>query len=103
MLKRAEIFLFPTFYEGFGLPILEAQSVGVPVVASNVSSIPEVTNGSALLADPTAPEFIAKLAYDLISNPELRDGIIKKGHENLKRFSWAKCASEIARTIKIGE
>lgn len=99
LLKNADVFLFPTFYEGFGLPVLEAQSVGVPVVASNVSSIPEITNGSALLADPTAPEFIAKLAYDLISNEELRSGIIKKGHENIKRFSWAKCAAEISKLL----
>jgi len=101
LLAQADVFLFPTFYEGFGLPILEAQSAGVPVVASNTSSMPEITDGSALLAEPTAPEFIAKLAHDLISNEELRSGIIKKGYENVKRFSWAKCASEIAQLMKM--
>jgi glycosyltransferase involved in cell wall biosynthesis len=100
LLEQADVFLFPTFYEGFGLPILEAQSVGVPVVASNVSSIPEIANGSALLADPTAPEFIAKQAYKLISNPDLRSDIIKKGYANVKRFSWDKCAEEIAQLLK---
>lgn len=96
LIVGADVFLFPTFYEGFGIPVLEAQSVGVPVVASNISSLPEVSGDSALLVDPGKPEEIAESTYSLISDKALRDDIIRKGYENVKRFSWEKCAHEIA-------
>lgn len=101
LLKNANAFLFPTFYEGFGLPILEAQNLGVPVVTSNISSLPEVGGESVLYANPNRPEEIAEAAFRLISNQNIRDDIIKKGYENIKRFDWEKCASEIARIIQI--
>jgi glycosyltransferase involved in cell wall biosynthesis len=114
-LKNADVFLFPTFYEGFGLPILEAQSVGVPVVASNNSSIPEVVNpkakpsasrrlrlresNSALLVNPKNTEEIAEAVYKLISDKVLRDDIINRGYENMKRFSWEKCAEKVSALL----
>ena len=117
LLKNADVFLFPTLYEGFGLPILEAQSVGVPVVASNNSSISEVvqnrpprsvstdlggleTLGTAILVNPQNPSEIAEAVYKLISDKALRDDIIKKGYENVKRFSWEKCVEEIIGLFK---
>lgn len=100
LLRKADVFLFPTFYEGFGIPILEAQSAGVPVVASNNSSIPEVMDGSALLVDPMNAEQIADATFKLISDESARNDIIKRGYENVKRFSWDKCAEEIAKLIK---
>ncbi len=99
LLKNADFFVFPTQYEGFGIPILEAQSVGCPVVASNNSSIPEVTGDSAVLVDPQNPEEIAKGIYGIVSNEASKDVIIKKGLENVKRFSWAKCANEISELL----
>ena len=99
LLANADIFLFPTFYEGFGLPILEAQSLGVPVVTSNISSLPEVGGESVLYADPYNPETIADATFKLISNQNLKDDIIKKGYENVKRFSWEKCANEIVKLL----
>ncbi|HAI73834.1 MAG TPA: hypothetical protein DCS28_02365 [Candidatus Moranbacteria bacterium] len=99
LLKNADVFLFPTFYEGFGLPILEAQSAGAPVITSNISSLPEVADGSAFLIDPNNYDEIAEAAYKIISDKNLRNDIIKKGFENVKRFSWEKCASEIARIL----
>jgi glycosyltransferase involved in cell wall biosynthesis len=117
LLKNADVFLFPTFYEGFGLPVLEAQSVGTPVAASNNSSIPEVAGsktefseflklgfrkddaGSVLLANPHSPEDIAEATYELISDKVLRDDIIKKGSENVKRFSWEECSLKIANCL----
>lgn len=99
LLKKADVFVFPTLYEGFGIPVLEAQSAGCSVVASNNSSIPEVALGSALLVDPQSPEDIAASIYELISDESLKDDIIAKGLENVKRFSWEKCAREISLLI----
>jgi glycosyltransferase involved in cell wall biosynthesis len=117
LFANADVFLFPTLYEGFGLPILEAQNAGVPVVASNNSSIPEVvqfprakllefqelssrSDFSALLVDPQNSTEISEAVFRLISDKNLRDDMIKKGLENTKRFSWDKCASSIAELIK---
>ena len=100
LLERADVFLFPTFYEGFGLPILEAQSVGTPVVTSNVSSLPEVGGESAVYCDPAEPVSIAEAIHSIISNPTQKNDIIKKGLENVKRFSWDKCAKEITEILE---
>lgn len=100
LLKNADIFLFPTFYEGFGLPVLEAQGVGVPVVASNISSIPEVAGVGAAYCDPLEVLSIVDSTYCLIKDKDFKDDIIEKGRENIKRFSWEKCASQIADMLK---
>lgn len=107
LLENAAVFLFPTLYEGFGLPILEAQAAGTPVVASDNSSIPEIVESvghdespSALLVDPRNARQIAEAAYKLISDKNLRDDIIKRGFANVKRFSWEKCAKEIAEVLR---
>ncbi len=99
LLKNADVFLFPSFYEGFGLPILEAQNAGVPVVASIEASIPEVTGDSALLVDPKNAEEIADAVYKIISEESIKKDLVQKGLENIKRFSWEKCATEIAKII----
>lgn len=98
LLKSAEIFVFPSFCEGFGFPVLEAQVVGAPVVASNTSSLPEILGKSALLVNPKNPSEIAGAIYKIIKNPKLKENLIKRGHENVKRFNWEKCARE---TFKI--
>ncbi|MGI6103946.1 MAG: glycosyltransferase family 4 protein [Patescibacteria group bacterium] len=102
LLKNADVFVFPTFYEGFGLPILEAQSVGTSVVTSNVSSIPEVAGDSALLVDPNNAEEIADAIYKILTNEKTKEDIIQKGLENVKRFSWEKCAGEVRSILNIG-
>jgi len=99
LLKNADVFVFPTLYEGFGIPILEAQSVGCPVVAANNSSIPEVAGESALLVDHQSVDNIAESIYKLISNETLKNAIINKGLKNVKRFSWEKCSKEIAEIL----
>jgi glycosyltransferase involved in cell wall biosynthesis len=99
IIKNADVFLFPTFYEGFGLPILEAQSMGVPVVTSNVSSLPEVGGESVFYADPHEPEIIADAVFRLLGDQKIKDDIIKKGHENVKKFSWEKCSDQIAKIL----
>lgn len=100
ILDCADVFVFPTFYEGFGLTILEAQNALVPVVTSNVSSIPEVAGEAALYADPNDQNALAENIYVLIKNQKAREDLIKRGYENVKRFSWSKCAREIAGILK---
>ncbi len=100
LLSGAEVFLFPTLYEGFGLPILEAQSVGVPVVTSNVSSLPEVAGDSALLIDPKNPSEIAEAVQKILSNENKKKDLINRGLENVKRFSWEKCAQQITNVLE---
>lgn len=111
LLENADVFLFLSFYEGFGLPILEAQSAGTPVVAGDNSSMPEVTSSfpfpkgevknSALLINSHKPQEIAAAIYKLVGDKNLRNDIIEKGYENIKRFSWEKCANSIARMLII--
>lgn len=103
LLKNADVFLFSSFYEGFGLPILEAQSAGVPVVTSNVSSMPEVAGDGAVLVDPKNTAEISDAIYKLISDEAHKNDIIEKGYENVQRFSWEKCAGEIKNIIQIHE
>lgn len=95
LLRGADVFLFPSLYEGFGIPVLEAQSVGVPVVTSAVSSLPEVGGEGAMYVDPESVENIAEGIQRVLSDNEFRDGIIEKATQNVSRFSWAQCAKEI--------
>lgn len=84
----AELFVFPSLYEGFGLPILEAMACGIPVTCSNISSLPEIANNAALLFNPHNIEDIADKINRILSSREIRDSLIKKGIENSKKFSW---------------
>ncbi len=86
---------FLSIREGFGLPILEAQSLGVPVLASNMTSLPEVGGDGALYVDPYNVEEIAKKMEEIVFNEKLRKKLIQKGYENIKRFSWEKSANEL--------
>ncbi len=99
LLSNANVFLFPSFYEGFGLPVLEAQAAGVPVVTSNNSSMPEVAGRQALLVNPKNPEEIAQTIFKLIDDNTLRDKLIQLGFENVKRFSWEECAKETLKVL----
>ncbi len=88
-------FVFPSLYEGFGLPPLEAQALGVPVISSNSSSLPEVLGDSALYVDPKKPEEIALAMEKILTDSKLRAELIEKGTENGKRFSFRTMAQEI--------
>lgn len=97
---QADLFVFPSLYEGFGLPPLEAMACGCPVVASNCGSLPEILGDAALLADPYNPEDIALKIKSVITNNKLRQKLIKRGIKRANQFTWGKCAS---RTIKVYE
>lgn len=90
----ARLFAFPSLYEGFGLPILEAQAQGVPVMTSKGSSLPEVAGDAALYVDPTDVEAIAHAMLRLSQDEALRQALIAAGHRNVQRFSWEKAAAE---------
>jgi glycosyltransferase involved in cell wall biosynthesis len=94
LLKGADCFVLPSFYEGFGLPVLEAQRVGCPVVCANNSSLPEVAGEGAVVTD----DFVNGI-YRIISDKSFKDGIIEKGFENVKKFSWEKCAEETLKVL----
>ena len=92
--QKAGLFVMVSLYEGFGLPILEAMSHGVPVICSNVSSLPEVAGKAGLLVDPDNIEEIAEAFRKIICKEDLKNDMIKKGFENVKRFNWEKCVRE---------
>lgn len=99
LMRNASAFVFPTLYEGFGLPVLEAQQLGVPVVTSRNSSLREVAKKSALLVDPMQPSDIAEKINMLLTNQKVRKDIISLGFENLKRFNWDRCAKLVAKVV----
>lgn len=92
--KNCDILSFISTYEGFGLPIIEAQAIGRVVITSNVSSIPEITNNSAILVNPFNVNEIKKGILELINNNELRGNLIKNGLENVKRFKPQKISEQ---------
>jgi len=117
--KNASVFVYPSLYEGFGLPVLEAMNCGTPVVASNVSSMPEVVhlspfgkggseggfeknnNYAALLFNPKDTKDIAEKIEKVLSDNNLRNDLSAKGKEQAKKFSWDKFVEKIIALITI--
>ena len=92
--RKASCFIYPSLYEGFGLPPLEAMACGCPVVVSNVTSLPEVCGDAAYYIDPNDVENIAGGIQKVLMDEELRQNMIEKGLERAKLFSWEKAAKE---------
>src|SRR5690606_35076804 len=86
--RLASVFVFPSLYEGFGLPPLEAMASGTPVVTSNVSSLPEVTGDAAVLVDPLEAEAIADGIRRVLTDRELADDLRSRGLTRAREFSW---------------
>ena len=98
--EGAELFVLPSLYEGFGLPILEAMKYGCPVAASNVSSLPEAGGDAAIYFDSQDVLDMAEKIEKVLSDKKLRDDMIKKGHEQVKKFSWEKSAREVLGVLE---
>ncbi|TWJ26356.1 glycosyltransferase family 4 protein [Geobacter argillaceus] len=90
----AKVFLYPSLYEGFGLPPLEAMSCGVPVITSNLTSIPEIVGDAALLIDPYDDEQLQRSLLHLLSEEDVRKEYVERGLRQVRKFSWRKMASE---------
>ncbi len=97
---QTDLFLYPSLLEGFGLPVLEAFSCGVPVVTSNSSSLPEVAGDAALLVNPQSPEDIAHAVKVMMERPELRWQLIQRGLKRVKMFTWEKTAKETLKAYE---
>jgi glycosyltransferase involved in cell wall biosynthesis len=93
----ADLFVFPSLYEGFGLPPLEAMACGTPVVTSNVSSLPEVVGDAALMVDPRDVEALANAMRRALGEPSLRSAMVQRGLAQAQGFTWARAAGQLLR------
>jgi glycosyltransferase involved in cell wall biosynthesis len=98
--QSASALLFPSLEEGFGFPLLEAMAYGLPVVTSNTSALPEVGGDAALYADPRDPCDIASKISLAVEDPELRQGLIRRGRQRARQFPWRKTAEETLRVYQ---
>jgi len=96
----AGAYVYPSLYEGFGLPVLEAMQCGCPVVASNATSIPEVAGDAAMLIDPGDVGAIADAICRVLTEDDLRSKLVDAGFEQAKKFSWRRCARMMLETIR---
>jgi len=96
LIRGAQIFAYPSLYEGFGIPVLEAIACGIPTITSNISSLPEVAGDAALLVDPTSVIDISNALERLMSDQELREELSRKCVIQAAKFSWKRAASETA-------
>lgn len=94
------MFVYPSFYEGFGLPVLEAMACGTPVVTSDVSSLPEVGGNAVKYCNPNSFEDIAAKMFEFVKSEEEREKYGKLGLERAKKFTWEKCAQKHLEVYK---
>lgn len=99
MYRLARAFVFPSLYEGFGIPPLEAMMSGCPVICSSSSSLPEVVGDASLTFPPTDEKVLEKHIRDLLENSTLKNNLVEKGKEQVKKFSWEKSAEKLLKVL----
>lgn len=97
MMQGAEVFVLPSFWEGFGIPVVEAMACGVPVVVSNAGSLPEIVGEAGIIVDPYNVDDIAQGINKAIEN---KTELVKKGLEQIKKFSWDRCAEQTLTVLE---
>ena len=100
LLSGALAFVYPSLYEGFGFPVLEAMACGAPVVCSNVSSLPEVAGDAALLVDPLDTAALAAALARLVEDEGLRRELRERGYRQVRKFSWRRCAGQVLGVLE---
>ena len=100
LLHHAHVLAYPSLDEGFGFPLLDAMQAGVPIVASNAGSIPEVAGDAALLCEATDVMALASTLQTAIASPSVRAHLTAAGHQQLHQFSWQRCADEMAQLYR---
>ncbi|MBD3414374.1 MAG: glycosyltransferase [Candidatus Aminicenantes bacterium] len=98
--KNADIFVYPSLFEGVGLPVLEAMSLGLPVVTSNSSSLKETAGDAAILINPSDPQEISQAIERLITDPALKNTYAEKGKQHSNKFSWSSTARQTLKTYE---
>ncbi|MGH9558195.1 MAG: glycosyltransferase family 4 protein, partial [Bryobacteraceae bacterium] len=94
LIAGASLFVYPSLYEGFGFPVVQAMAAGAPVVTSNNSCLPEVAGGAARLVDPQSPAELARAITELLESESKRAELATLGRERAKKFRWETCAAE---------
>jgi len=97
--RGASALIFPSLYEGFGLPVLEAMACGTPVVTSNTTALPEIAGKAALLVDPESTDNLAAAITAVVNNKELRQSLRTEGLRRATRFTWAATADRTLRAL----
>ncbi|MBU1880302.1 MAG: glycosyltransferase family 4 protein, partial [Chloroflexi bacterium] len=100
LMAGARLFVFPSLYEGFGMPVVEAMACGVPVVCANVGALPEVAGDAALLVEPTDTAALTEAMRRTLTDAGLRRDLVARGFRQAARFSWDRCAAETLAVLQ---
>ncbi|MGZ4953267.1 MAG: glycosyltransferase family 4 protein [Halobacteriota archaeon] len=101
--EQADVFVYPSLYEGFGLPVLEAMACGCPVIASNISSLPEVVGDAGMLIDPYDTDQLAQAIITVLGDDELKREMSRKGIAQAQKFSWEKAEEQWVTTCRLAK